>query len=55
MGEGRKRKLAQAMEDATRVTEAMVLDTIGGKLHVKFDHSGSATMLEPTPEIKTPA
>ena len=49
MGEGRKRKLAQAMEDATRATEAMVLDTIGGKLHVKFDHSGSATMLGQLP------
>ena len=45
MGEGKRRKLAQAMKDTTRVTEVMVLDTIGGKLHVKFDHSGSATML----------
>ena len=49
MGEGKKRKLAQAMEDTTRVTETMVLDTIGGKLHVKFDHAGSATMLGQLP------
>ena len=27
----------------------MVLDTMGGKLHVKFDHSGSATMLGQLP------
>ena len=45
MGEGKRRKLAQAMKDTTRVTEVIVLDAIGGKLHVKFDHSGSATML----------
>ena len=49
MGEGKRRKLAQAMKDTTRVTEVMVLDTIGGKLHVKFDHSGSATMLGQLP------
>ena len=33
------------MEDNTRVTETMVLDTIGGKLHRKFDHAGGTTML----------
>ena len=33
------------MEDTTRVTETMVLDTIGGKLHRKFDHAGGTTML----------
>ena len=27
----------------------MVLDTMGGKLHVKFDHTGSATMLGQLP------
>ena len=37
------------MEDTNRVTEAMVLDTMGGKLHVKFDHTGSATMLGQLP------
>ena len=50
MGEGKRRKLAAAMEDTNRVTEAMVLDTIGGKLHVKFDHSGSC---RPTPRKRT--
>ena len=37
MGEGKRRKLAAAMVDTNRVTEAMVLDTMGGKLHVKFE------------------
>lgn len=37
----KKRKLAQAMENA----EAMVSATIGGKHQVKFDHPGNATML----------
>ena len=49
MGEGKKRKLVQAMADTTRATEVMVLDTTGGKLHVKFNNAGSATMLGQLP------
>ena len=49
MGEGKRRELAEAVAGVTGVTEAMVLDTLGGKLHIKFDHTGSATMLGQLP------
>ena len=39
MGEGRKRKLSVAVERAVTDETALVLDTFGGKLHVKFDHT----------------
>ena len=45
MGEGRKRKLSVAVERAVADAAALVLDTFGGKLHVKFDHAASVTML----------
>ena len=45
MGEGRKRKLSVAVEWAVADEAALVLDTFGGKLHVKFDHATSVTML----------
>ena len=48
-GEGKKRKLAQGVEGTNAAAEALVLDTFGGKLHVKVDHSGSATMLGQRP------
>ena len=45
MGEGRKRKLSVVVERAVTDETALVLDTFGGKLHVKFDHAASVTML----------
>ncbi len=45
MSEGRKRKLSVAVEQAVADQSALVLDTFGGKLHVKFDHAASVTML----------
>ena len=49
MGEGRKRKLSVAVERAVAHETALVLDTFGGKLHVKFDHTASVTMLGQLP------
>ena len=49
MGEGRKRKLSAAVERAVADEAALVLDTFGGKLHVKFDHTASVTMLGQLP------
>ena len=49
MGEGRKRKLSVAVERAVADEAALVLDTFGGKLHVKFDHATSVTMLGQLP------
>ena len=49
MGEGRKRKLSVAVERAVADEAALVLDTFGGKLHVKFDHTASVTMLGQLP------
>ena len=49
MGEGRKRKLSVAVERAMADEAALVLDTFGGKLHVKFDHTASVTMLGQLP------
>ena len=49
MGEGRKRKLSAAVERAVADEAALVLDTFGGKLHVKFDHAASVTMLGQLP------
>ena len=45
MGDGRKQKLSVAVERAVADETALVLDTFGGKLHVKFDHATSVTML----------
>ena len=49
MGEGRKRKLSAAVERAVADEAALVLDTFGGRLHVKFDHAASVTMLGQLP------
>ena len=49
MGEGRKRKLSAGVERAVADEAALVLDTFGGKLHVKFDHTASVTMLGQLP------
>ena len=49
MGVGRKRKLSVAVERAVADETALVLDTFGGKLHVKFDHATSVTMLGQLP------
>ena len=45
MGEGKKRNLSVAVERSVTDETALVLDTFGGKLHVKFDHAASVTML----------
>ena len=45
MGEGKKRNLSVAVERFVTDETALVLDTFGGKLHVKFDHAASVTML----------
>ncbi len=47
MGEGKRRKVAQAVAGSTGVTEALVLDTLGGKLHVKFNNRGQTTFILP--------
>lgn len=49
MGEGKKRKLSVAVEQVLSDEQALVLDTLGGKLHVKFDHAASVTMLGQLP------
>ena len=49
MGEGRKCRLAVAVERAVADEAALVLDTFCGKLHVKFDHTASVTMLGQLP------
>ena len=49
MGEGKKRKLSVAVEQVVADQSALVLDTFGGKLHVKFDHAASVTMLGQLP------
>ena len=49
MGEGRNQKLSVAVERSVADEAALVLDTFGGKLHVKFDHTASVTMLGQLP------
>jgi len=39
MGEAKRRQLAVQ----TQALEAMVVDTPGGRIHVKWDHGASAT------------
>lgn len=49
MGECKKRRVSVAVEQAVADEAALVLDTFGGKLHVKFDHTASVTMLGQLP------
>ena len=49
MGEGKKRNLSVAVARAVTDETALVLDTFGGKLHVKFDHTASVAMLGQLP------
>jgi hypothetical protein len=49
MGESRIRKMAALSADLNRAYEPLALDTFGGRLHVKFDDTNSATVLGQLP------
>ena len=44
MGESRIRKLAALSSAEAATSEPLLLDTVGGRLHVKFDDAASATV-----------
>ena len=49
MGESRNRKIAARLAQLDRAREPLVLDTFGGRLHVKFDDTARATVLGQLP------
>ena len=49
MGESRRRKLAALSASVDEIAEPLALDTLGGRLHVKFDDAASATVFGQLP------
>ena len=49
MGESKRRKLAALSATQDEASEPLVLDTFGGRLHVKFDQRASATVFGQLP------
>jgi len=49
MGESRLRKLAALSSAEASTSEPLLLDTFGGRLHVKFDDTARATVLGALP------